>query len=105
MTRLEPRPGVPERRANKLLANLPGVQTALDRNARRMEGTARGLLSQHRKSGAHQIETTRGKVDRFVAMVGPGAVGLEKGHIDARTGRYIDGLHVIERAARSQVIE
>lgn len=104
MSALEPRPGVPERRANTILANLSGVQSALDRNARRMSGVARGLLGRHRKTGSHQIEVTSGKVDRFVSLVGPGAVALEKGHIDARSGKHVDGIHVLEQAARSQVI-
>ena len=104
MSRLEPISGVPERRANKILAHLSGVQSALDANARRISGAARGLLATHRKTGAHQIEVTRGSVDRFVELVGPGAVALEKGHVDAKSGKHVEGLHVLEQAARSQVI-
>lgn len=104
MSFLIPIPGVPERRANKILATLPGVQAAMDRNARRMEGVARANLAPHRKTGEHQIITFRGKVDRHVALIGPAAVALEKGHIHNKTGEHVEGLHVLERAARSQVI-
>lgn len=104
MSRLEPRPGVSERAANKLIAHLAGVQTALDRNVRRMEGPARALLARHTKSGEHEIRVTRGKADRFLELTGPAATALEKGHVDARSGRHVEGIHVLEQAARSQVV-
>lgn len=97
---MRPMPGVPERRANKLIANLGGVQSRLDRNAREIEGKARARFAPHRRTGQHSFFTVRGKVDRLVCFEGPGAVAVEMGHINVRDGQYVEGLAVLRGALR-----
>lgn len=97
---MRPMPGVPERNANRVLARLGGVQGRLDRVAGELEGRAEARFAPHRRTGAHGFSVRRGKVDRLVCFEGPGAVAVEMGHINERTGGYVEGLAVLRGALR-----
>lgn len=56
---------------------------------------ATAKFAPHRKTGEHRITQTKGRVDHFVNIVGPAAAAIELGHHDARTGKFIEGLHIL----------
>lgn len=84
-----------DKRVNKTVATHKDVGATTRRNARRIAGVASSKLSAHRKTGKHAIEVTQGKIDVHVSLVGPGAIGLELGHHDLRTGKWVEGIHVL----------
>ena len=104
MSTLKPIPGVPEKRANKELAHSGGVQLALVRQQLRMSTKAHARLAPHHRTGQHTIWTYSGKVDRYVALVGPAATAIESGHINKRTGEYVPGLAILRGALREMIV-
>lgn len=80
---------------NRIIATHPEVQATVRRHASRIAGSARGKLARHRKTGQHSIEHTSGRVDHHVSLTGPGAVAIETGHHNVRTGTWVDGIHVL----------
>lgn len=100
---MKPLPGVSERSANRELARSAGVHLALVRQQLRLAGKANARLAEHRRTGQHLIWTYNGKVDRYVALVGPAAVAVEAGHINKRTGGYVPGLAILRGSLREML--
>lgn len=103
MTTLQPRSGVSERAANRALARSPGVGLALMRVQLVLSGKAHARLARHHRTGQHLIWTYAGKVDRYVALVGPSALAIESGHINRRTGGYVPGLAILRGSLREMI--
>jgi hypothetical protein len=89
------------RSINSDVARMRPVQDELDQVARRIEGRASALLSQHRDRGHARIVSSRGKVDRFVSLDDergyPAAAAIEFGHL-REDGTFVEGIHVLGRS-------
>ena len=75
-----------------------GVKDAVHARAEILATRARGLLAQHRETGASKIEVTKGRVDSFVSLVDPAAMSIEFGrhaHPDGRDA--MQGLYILHR--------
>ncbi len=65
---------------------------------------ARANLAKHRKTGAHRIVQTKGKVDHYVNLEGPASMAIEEGHFlsgfyeNTESIRWVDGLHILREA-------
>lgn len=103
MSTLKPRPGVSEKSANRALARSQGVGLALIRVQLRLSSKAHARLAAHHRTGQHTIWTYNGKVDRYVALIGPSATAVESGHINTRTGEYTPGLAILRGALREMI--
>jgi len=65
---------------------------------------ARANLASHRRTGAHKIIQTKGKVDHYVTLEGPASMAIEEGHFlsgfyaNTESIRWIEGLHILRNA-------
>lgn len=90
---------------NKIVSADDKVQRAVGRNARLIKGRAEALLAGHRQTGEHQIEMQKnydedyGYLDYEISLVGEAALSVEFGHIHNFSGRWVNGLYIITRAA------
>lgn len=89
----------------KILANLektvsrdPDLEGQLGDLTFEVTTKARANLARHRKTGEHQITQTKGRVDHYVNLEGPAPLSVEEGHHNARTGEWVEGLHVLKDA-------
>ncbi len=82
------------------LARLPSVQGAVHGRRGKIAAKARALFASHDRPGGHSIKTHDGAVDAYVSLVGPAAVAVEYGHFTAKGDRFVEGLHIMGRAAR-----
>lgn len=87
---------VPEPELARVAAHTSEASAELDRQQSRIAQAARSNLSAHRRSGAHQIVTARGAVDRYVQLDGQAALSVEAGHF--RGGVHVAGTHVLRDA-------
>ena len=86
---------------NIVISGLEGVQLAVNREAKQIGARASAILEGHRHPGddTHaEIEVERGDVDSYASLVDPAAMSIEYGHRDAKTGRPVQGLHILRRA-------
>lgn len=85
------------------VSHLLGVRASLAAEGSKIAARARVLLAQHRDTGAARIEESSGRLDRFVSLSDergyPAAGAIEYGHL-RRDGTFVEGLHVMARAAR-----
>jgi hypothetical protein len=103
MSTLKPRAGVSNKTANRRVARSNDVALALIRTQLKLSAKAHARLAAHHRTGQHTIWTYNGKVDRYVALVGPSAVAIESGHINKRTGNYTPGLAIMRGAVREMI--
>lgn len=90
---------------NSDVAHLAGVRRTLKKQADRMAGIAKGVLSEHRKTGQTEITVTKGtKLDYFVNLEdkdhtkgSPAAGAIEFGHM-TRGGKWVEGIHALTRS-------
>lgn len=80
--------------ANRLAARSAGVQARLDGIAQARSTMAKANLASHRDRGKHRIEVEKGRLDRYVNLVGPGALSVETGHV-AKDGTVVQGLNIL----------
>lgn len=80
---------------DEVVAHLPGVVTAVSREADRRAATARVRLAAHRRTGAAKIVVDRGATDSVISLEDEAALAIEFGHADAGTGRPVEGLHIM----------
>lgn len=89
------------RRLNDIIAHEPGVGGVLDEVQARIAASARATLARHHHSGAAQITTTKGRLDRYVNLDDSrgqnAAAAIEYGHI-APNGRFVPGIHALSGA-------
>jgi hypothetical protein len=89
------------RRLNDIIAHEAGVKAELDRVQEQVAAKARAILARHHRTGAAQIETSTGKLDRYVSLVDhsprPAAAAIEFGHV-APSGRFVPGIHALTGA-------
>lgn len=85
---------------NKRLANLPSVQDAVLDERDQIARRAKTLFAQHDRPGGHKITTSRKRPDASVWLEGPAPVAVELGHFTPDGSKFVDGLHIIGRAAR-----
>lgn len=86
---------------NIVISGLGGVQLAVNKEAKKIGARASAILEGHRHPGddTHaEIEVERGDVDSYVSLVDPAAMSIEYGHRDAKTGKPVQGLHILRRA-------
>lgn len=85
----------------KRLARLPEVQAELDRIAGLVLDAAKARADAHRDTGqlAESLSVQRGRVDRRVESDDPNIVAIEFGHTDAKSGKHVDGIHLLSGAA------
>jgi len=83
------------------VARLPQVQAELDWVADEVLDAAKTRAIAHRDTGrlASSLKVKRGRVDRRVESDDPNILSIEYGHTDARTGKQVDGLHILSGAA------
>lgn len=82
-----------------IVAHLHGVVEAVAQAAKPIAARARAELAAHRDTGAARIEITHGDTDTVVSLVDQAAESIEFGHTDWRTGRPVEGLHIMRSAA------
>lgn len=92
------------RRFHKRLARFDDVQRGVAIKADAIKVTADAYLQAHRKTGDLSIDVDHSGVDSIVSMTSTAegkvpAISAEVGHRDARTGRYVEGIYVLTRAA------
>ena len=86
----------------KLVAQTPEVKAELLEHANQVADRARADLAGHRDTGASRIEVMQGDVDAHVVMNDTGkgaAISIEFDHIHNFTGRKVEGLYILHRAA------
>lgn len=64
----------------------------------RVASKARANLASRRDRNRHSIETEQGIVDYYVHLVGPGALSLELGHHNNRSGEWVEGARILRDA-------
>lgn len=95
------------RNVSETVAHLPGVQAAVDAQGAEIASKAESLLAAHRRTGAAHIEADYSGIDATVSLVDNTAqssgalpaVAIEYGHRDKRSGKFVEGIYVITRAA------
>lgn len=87
------------RHCNATVAHLPGVAAAVADAARPIAARARASLAEHRHTGASKIEVSHSRIDTLISLVDPAALSIEFGHTDKRSGRPVEGLYILTRAA------
>lgn len=83
-----------ERTINRNASHHPDVEAHLGDVAFGILERARAKLEEHRKTGAHKVTQTKGKVDHYVNLEGPSAPAIEDGHF-APNGRWVPGLRIL----------
>lgn len=93
MARVDPRVG-------DIFAHLPGVRRYVRETTNSVAGRARAILTRSRDTGESRIEVSYGTTDGFVTLHDPhgGALAIEYGHVDRRTGRFIPGARPLRGA-------
>lgn len=87
---------------NNILSHALEVQFGVKQKTEEIAVEAEALLAPHRKTGEAHIETSYGKTDGFVSLVDPDADSINFGHFrftEAGFPVFVEGLHVIEKAA------
>lgn len=85
---------------SRRLASLPSVRRAVRAERDEIASRARTLFAPHDRPEGHRITTSNGAVDAYVWLEGPAPRSVEFGHFTPKGDKYIDGLHVLARAAR-----
>lgn len=85
---------------NRQLATLPSVRRAVRGERDEIAVRARSLFAAHDRPGGHRITTSNGAVDAHVWLEGPAPRAVEFGHFTPSGEKYVDGLHILARAAR-----
>lgn len=81
---------------NRQILDHDGVQREVSRHAREIEGKARAKLAKHRDArSAHQIVSYRERHTRVVGLEGPAAMSVQVGHHQKKTGKWVEGLHIL----------
>lgn len=91
-------------RFHKRLARFDDVQRGVALRADLIKVRADGLLAQHRRTGDITVDVDHSGVDSVVSMTSTSegktpAIALETGHVDARTGNWVEGKYILTRAA------
>ncbi len=85
----------------RYLAGLPGVQAAVEDVADAVYDRARTDFAAHNRPRGHKIIKRRsGPFDRAIFLDGPAPWALEFGHFTPKGEKFVNGIHVIGRAAR-----
>lgn len=91
--------------AGTLAARIAGEDPEMDRVAAATASKARALAAAHKNTGkfaasitTERIKGKRGVTDRAVSATDPAALHIELGHT-AKNGRWVEGLHILGRAA------
>lgn len=82
------------------LVRLPGVQAAVRGERDKIASRAKSGFAKHDRPGGHKIETTSDAPDAAVWLVGPAPRAVEFGHFTRNGEKYVEGLHIIGKAAR-----
>ncbi|MGO1562614.1 MAG: DUF5403 family protein [Actinomycetaceae bacterium] len=85
---------------NAQLVRLPGVQAAVRGERDEIARRARSLFAAHDRPGGHRITTSTSPPDASVWLEGPAPRAVEFGHFTPSGDKYVDGLHILARAAR-----
>lgn len=93
MARVDPRVG-------DIFAHLPGVRRYVRKTTQDVAERARAILARRRDTGESRIEASFGTTDGFVTLHDPngGALAIEYGHVDRRTGRFVPGARPLRGA-------
>lgn len=86
------------REVNRMVSHLPGVRKAVGSVTDRVESRARADLASRRVTGEHTIDSDKSGVDHYVILRGPGALSLEVGHHNARSGEFVEGARILRNA-------
>ena len=91
----------PRMTLHRILAGHTAVRQARRALAEQIGQEADATLSAHRDSGKASISVEHSRLDSFVSLNDPGgnAMSIEFGHTDKRSGKHVDGLHALYRAA------
>lgn len=92
---------------HRKLARIGSVRRAVRSVRDDIKAKAEALFAPHDRPGGHEITKSDGAVDAYVSLVGPAPASVEFGHFtpigedeDAEP-TYVEGLHIMGRAARS----
>jgi hypothetical protein len=92
----------PQQSINRLVADLSGVQRAVEERADEIARKAEANLAAHRDSGDVKVTVDHSGTDSTVYLddtAGYGAaLSIEYGHV-AENGEHVQGLYVLRRAA------
>ncbi|MBH1936502.1 DUF5403 family protein [Streptomyces sp. AV19] len=83
-----------------VVAHLPGVKVEVRRVLDERADRVRAVVDAHRRTGAvsRSLTVHTSRVDSTISLEDPAVLAINYGHIDARTGRWVDGIHAIEAA-------
>jgi hypothetical protein len=91
---------------NTVVSHTDEVQGEVKRATEWIESRADAILQAHRDNSDaqhHSISSSMGDTDGYVTMSGPAPMSLEFGHMlvyfGKPTHKYIQGLHILYRAA------
>lgn len=84
-----------------LIAHMPGVNAEVKRVAQAGLSIAKGKAAAHRDTGAfaQSLKLERGRTDWYIVATDPNSASIEFGHHDAKTGKFIPGLHILGSTA------
>lgn len=89
---------------DSIVAHMKPVRAVVRLEADDIGIRAEGLFAEHNRPGGHEIKVEHGRVDSEVVMTGPAPLSVEYGHFQGsgRLGvrRFVEGLHILGRAAR-----
>ena len=98
---------VTEPRLNEIVVNKPPIGRKTHSVAKSVGAKAEAVLAGHRRTGAAKIEVKRGtkRVDAFVTLSDESgdraAAAIEFGHINNRTGNFVQGLAPLRKGIAS----
>lgn len=85
-------------RLDSIVAHMPGVKAAVREELDDRAARVRSVVEAHRHTGAlsSSLEVRTNRVDSTVSLEDPAVYAINYGHVDAKTGRWVEGIHAIE---------
>ncbi|ATY11569.1 hypothetical protein CU254_14710 [Amycolatopsis sp. AA4] len=87
----------------RVVAHSAEVEQVLGDEAYGVLVAARGNLARHHRTGKTRVTQTKGRVDHYVNLDAgslEASLSIEEGHVNARTGEWVEGLHILRDALR-----
>jgi hypothetical protein len=86
------------RSINRVISRLPEVNRALQLEAKSRAKIAEAIRAMHERTGNLSVKVEHGRVDWYIVLDDPAAFSIEFGHMNKRTGKYVEGLHILSKA-------
>lgn len=99
---------ISQKAMNLIISDLEEVKGEVANEAQEIAHKASRALAPHKahsdrydghSTGNHHVTVTHGDTDSFVNLEGDAPASLEFGHTDHRSGKHVNGLYILTRAA------